>query len=200
MVRETAERPPEGERDLAMGSFMNAWSRVEMSLRLLLQQLTNTSETVSYMLAAAISDTGRMADLLVALGALNLPPEDQKELVAIRDYILIQARYRNSIVHGFWALRPNATRRPLDGVIHKSEWVRVYYLIDRTKQGQAVVQKDEKGHEKYVFNVPRLAERAAKSLRFSDRIDALAVKIYSRTKPSRRQPSIVVNRPTSGRK
>jgi hypothetical protein len=185
MAEETTEWPPEDERDLAMGSFMYAWSRVEMALHSLFRSLSGTSDAVAHAIANAIPDVGRMAELLTALGALHLTSDDQKELAEIRKYLLIQGRYRNSIVHGFWGLRPNSTKRPIDGVIHQAEWVRVYYVIDKAEMGRSVIGKDEKGHDKYVFNLPRLQERAEKALLFSSRIDALTLKLYRHMKAQR---------------
>jgi len=131
MAKETREWPPEDERDLAMGRFMNAWSRVEHSLHFLFGGLSGVSGKTGEAIAHRVPDVGRMADLLIALGALNLPEEDKKELKQIREYLLIQARYRNSIVHAMWAMRPNAEKRVVNGLIHQWEWVRIYYVIDR---------------------------------------------------------------------
>ena len=179
MIEETRKWPPEDERDLAMGRFMDAWSRAESAMRLLFEILSGTSGGVSHAIGAAIADNGRMIDLLVALGALRLSAEDQTELKDIRKYFLVLARYRNSIVHGVWGLRPNSDRREIHGVVHHLEWIRFYPVMDREELTRAVVKTDKKGHEKYIFNVPRLRERAEKALAFADRLDALSYKAHA---------------------
>jgi len=168
-----------------MGRFMHAWSQVELSLHMLFQNLSGAAGKTGQAIAHAIPDIGRMADLLTALGGLNLPEEDKKELKEIRKYLLVQARYRNSIVHAMWPLRPNIEKRPIDGLIHDKEWVRVFYVIDRSELGRAVLGVDKQAHDKFVFNVPRIQHRAKKAIELSNWVRAFALKLYRRTKAQR---------------
>jgi hypothetical protein len=186
MSAEIAELPTE-ERDLALGRFMDAWSELEANLRALLSVLSGAPAEASFSIAAAIPDTGRLRDLLLALGRLQLEDgRDQTELSEICEYLLIQNRYRNSIVHGQWLLTNNRAQTSVRGVVHPYMWVRAYTLVDKTKEFNAVLGRDVKAEDQYVFTVERLEQRVQKVRDFSGRISKLTEEIRGRVRLPKR--------------
>jgi hypothetical protein len=174
------ERLPTEARDLALGHFMDEWSQLEARLRSLLGSLAGTHFEVGFAIGSAIPDLGRMQELLQVLGDLQLKDaKDRKELKKICDYLIIQIRYRNSIVHGQWLIRNSRKRGPED---HLFEWVRVYSIIGRAKEMAAVLGRDEKGEEKWVFTIDRLNERSAKTKALSERIRKFLEGIHTRVR------------------
>jgi hypothetical protein len=108
MTDSTITALPTEERDLALGNFMDACSELEANIRQLLSVLSGAHPQTSFSIATAIPDIGRMCELLLALGELQLDdPVMQKELKDICDYLLKSSKFRNSIVHGQWIVTSN---------------------------------------------------------------------------------------------
>jgi hypothetical protein len=182
--------PPTMDRDLALGSFMDAWSQLEAMFRTLLSILSGAPPETSFSIAAAIPDVGRMNDLLLALGDIQLSDaEDRKELKAICKYLLTCSKYRNSIVHGQWVLTNNRVEpTPISASGPAYMWVRVYSIVDKTKAFNAVLGRDEDLAEKHVFTIQRLYERASKARMFAVRVSALSDRIAERVRLPKRGP------------
>jgi hypothetical protein len=174
-------------RDSALGAFMDAWSELEGSLRNLLRILSGAPSEISFSIAAAIPDNGRLKELLLALGRIQLTKiDDCIELQKICEYLLVSNRYRNSIIHGQWICTNN--REPGPEPRHRYMWVRVYQLIDKAKEFEAAVGIDKKAADQYVFTIPRLKERAQKARDFAERVKGFSEKIEGRVrKPKRRR-------------
>lgn len=167
-------------RDIALGQFMNAWSDLEGSLRILLGLLSGASPQVAQAIAAAIPDLGRMRELLMALGAAHLDDAEQKELDELCKYLTISAMYRNSIVHGQWGIVGNTIIDEDGREVMRSEWMRIYVIIDPQRESDAVAGLNTADRERYVFSISRLHERAQKAADFSKKIYAFADKIRTR--------------------
>lgn len=177
MTATSKKWPPEDQRDLSLGRFMDAWSDVEQQLRFLLQQLSGTDGAIAYAISAAVPDLGRMRDLLKAIGSIRLQGSDLAELDNICSDVQRQAQHRNTIVHGRWGLTNNVEQTPILGVIHDLKWVRVYNVVDQSIELQAVLGKNEKAQRRYVFSVARLDERSVKARSLAQRITALALRV-----------------------
>ena len=163
------EMLPTEPRDLAMGEFMNAWSELEAQLRSMLSALAGTQIEISIAIGAAIPDNGRMKELLLVLGDIQLRGDaDRAELAGICEHLSIANAYRNSIVHGQWLVRNN--REATGPGAHPYEWVRVYSIIGRSKEMAAVFGTDETSEKRWVFTIKRLTERAASAAGLADRI------------------------------
>lgn len=182
--------PAEVERDLTLGRFMDAWSQLEANLRSLLGVLSGAPPETAFSIAAAIPDNGRMHDLLLALGDLQLEEaDDRKELKELCQHLLISNRYRNSIVHGQWVLTDDRTPpSPFGFALPSKAWVRVYTMIDKIKEFFAVIGEDEKAREQYVFTVDRLKERTTSARGLSARISAFSERIKGRVRLPTRGP------------
>ncbi len=165
---------PTEPRDLAMGRFMEAWSQLEASLRDLLSALSGAPDRAAFSIAAAIPDNGRMQELLLALGNMaSIDLDEMKELKAICEHLQTSNRYRNHIVHGQW-INASDTSKPATASPYKPRmWLRVYTVIDKRKEFDAVMGWDEKARKLYVFSVARLEERALSALALADRITRL---------------------------
>jgi hypothetical protein len=177
---EDQRTPPEEERDLALGRFMDAWSMLEAEIRNLLRLLSRAPDQAAFAIAAAIPDMRRMNELLVALGELHLGSDDQAELAKICKELLISNKYRNSIVHGQWGCTNNRDSKPVGGIVYPFMWVRFYTFINKTDEFEAVLGRNKGAQKQYVFSVERLEERAQKARDFRDQISAFSERIAGR--------------------
>ena len=161
---------------------MDAWSELEASIRTLLTILSAAPPQTAFSIAAAIPDVGRLQELLLALGDIQLEePVDLKELKEICSYFLLSSKYRNSIVHGQWLLTNNRMPPPF-GLFPQFVWVRTYTIIDKTKEFMAVIGTDEKTAKRHVFTVDRLNERAEKARKFVERVKEFSERIRGRVR------------------
>ena len=173
---------PAFDRDLSLGRFMDAWSQLEANIRALLSALSAAPPETSFSIAAAIPDVGRMYDLLMALGATQLEtPEDMKELEEICDHFRISSKFRNSIVHGQWLLTNNRMPPPF-GSYPPYMWVRVYTIIDKMKEFNAVVGADEKTAQQHVFTIEHLNQRAQSARILGARVSRFSESIKTRVR------------------
>lgn len=173
--------PPTDERDMALGRFMSSWSEMESMLRELLSVLSGANQAAAYAIAAAVPDLGRAKDLLLALGeATKLNAEEMKELEGICDHLMKSGQFRNTIVHGRWIY--SSTDMIVDGkhLVHGPEWLRVYAVIGREKERNAVIGMNEGDRTKFVFSLTRLDERSVSARKLGARMYTLSKLIRDR--------------------
>lgn len=148
---------PTQERDIALGQYMDCFSRLEGALSMLfwklLQTDLQTSNTIFYELGMK-----QIVSLLVATGRAELKEADQKRLESLSERISKCTMKRNHIIHGSW--NPHISVGSKDGkpVVTHVEWVRSYTPTDPKKAKEALDKRNQKLNSKYHFTIPKMIE------------------------------------------
>jgi hypothetical protein len=116
---------PTEPRDLALGQYMDAWSRLETFILLVLRELLGTDERAVRAVAAALS-AKQLKDLLTTLGTMRLTDVGAKRLTTLCERFSKHNTKRNNIVHGGWALTTIINDAPGGKSLITTTWVRSY--------------------------------------------------------------------------
>ena len=118
------EEPPTEERDVALGQYMDAWSRLETILLELLRELLHTDDAATVAVGATLG-ARQLKDLLNALAALRMRPEGTQKMARLCNRFSGLNTKRNHIIHGRWAV---VVHLRTDG--NTVAWVRSYTPVD----------------------------------------------------------------------
>lgn len=146
------------DRDIALGQYMDCFSRLEGCLSILfwklLQTDLQTANTVFYELGMK-----QIVAILVATGRVELSLDDQRRLEALARRIGKCTAKRNHLVHGRWtrniAVGGDENDRP---IVKSVVWVRSYMPTDPKQAKEALDRRNQKLNTKYHFTVPRIIE------------------------------------------
>jgi hypothetical protein len=143
---------PQEQRDLTLGRYMDAWSRMEGFVRLIFRDLLDTDWEVATAVFASMG-TKQMKDVLLALGSIRLTPDGAKRLVNLGERLAKLNTKRNNIVHGTWVVNVLMNDAPEGRTSIVTTWVRTYTPVQ---------------HELAVFagryDMPKIGEKSAFTL------------------------------------
>ena len=149
---------PTQKRDIALGQYMDRFSRLENCLSILfwklLQTDLQTANTIFYELGMR-----QIVSLLIATGRAELTDDDQKRLESIAQRIHKCTAKRNHLVHGSWspeiAVGGDENGRP---IVAHVEWVRSYRPTDPKEAKEALDKRNQKLNSKYHFTIKKIVE------------------------------------------
>lgn len=162
---------PTDKRDMALGQYMDCFSHLEGSLRILLWKLMQTDRQTS---TTVFSQLGmkQITSLLIAIGRQVLKDADQRSLDSLCDRVSRCSTKRNLVVHGQWI--PNIVIGSKDGrpVVNSVEWVRSYMPPDPLIARKAMDVRNQKLNTKYHFTIPRLRQACKDLISLSEDVSS----------------------------
>lgn len=147
-------QPNDDRRHVALGVFMDEWSKLEMKLSILLSAALSTRLKEMPVLMNALGNHGQRA-VIDALLSPRLSKQAADELAPILERIKNNNTRRNHLVHGYWHLEIVVTDR--NGVPHPS--YRQYRRYDPSDpEIRRALDKREKSaaRKNYMFSLPRI--------------------------------------------
>lgn len=147
---------PTEPRDLALGRYMDTWSRMEGMLYFILRYLLRTDDGATQAITAALT-ARQWKDLLTAMGVQRLTDEGSKRLTNLCERFSKHNTKRNNIVHGSWALTVHVKDAGDGRSEFTTTWVRSYRPV------QQDIAKDVGRYDlpaiggKTAFTIPQMA-------------------------------------------
>ena len=152
------EEPADDERHTVLGRFMDAWSRLEHSLTIMLSDTLGIVPPLVYPITNSLGTRG-LHDVLKMLRPIGLKEVGQTRLMALLDRVKTQNTRRNSIAHGAWVLE----LRLYDwgGNIGTRRFQYRFYEPSSPEERQALADKQNPKHRdmraKYMFSIARIS-------------------------------------------
>ena len=166
--------PPENDKHIALGRFMDTWSKLELSLRQKLQGLLLSGEpVVADAVSYSVSGTALM-NMVVSLASIFLKPSDRAEYVNLSERFGKLNTKRNYLVHGFWTLELIVFLSDSEPVVQASE-VREYPPTDMATREALSDLKNQSARGRYLFplkKIEQIEKDAATLYRDFDRFHA----------------------------
>lgn len=148
------KEPMDNRRHIALGRFMDAWSKLESAIATVLCDSTGLDRKEANVLMNALGTRGQL-DVIDVLGGSGLSDAQQAELVALMGRVRTNNTRRNYIVHGNWVLEVrlyNANGKLLVR-LHQQ---RRYPVSDKTVRNALNKPENKRDRLKYVFSIPRI--------------------------------------------
>lgn len=141
-------------RDQTLGIYMDAWSRTETAMSMVLGVMLGPNPEIGRVIFASLSGAAQMREVLMALSRTTLSAADQKSLEGLCDRAKRAATKRNRIVHGRWTLQIDQNQET--GIVSSAVWARTYMPADPElfAQTQMPGQKNQSARENYAFTLP----------------------------------------------
>lgn len=148
------QEPTDDARHIALGRYMDTWSRLEAALGTMLSHATGIEYTKIHVLMNALGTRGEL-DVITVLGPVGLNVDLQAALSKLLARIKTNNTRRNNIVHGSWILEI----RILDwnGQIGTRLNQYRYYEPSDPEAEQAVhLPENRDVRDKYLFSIQRI--------------------------------------------
>jgi len=158
------EIPPENDKHIALGKFMDTWSKFEAHLRLKLEDFLLTADDATAR-AVSYSLSGKaLMDMLLNLASRHLK-RDRVPYTKLSERFGKLNTKRNYLVHGFWAIELIVFRSKDTPHVNAVE-VREYAPIDTETRDSLNDLRNQKARTKYQFTLPQInqAERDVAAL------------------------------------
>jgi len=144
-------QPTGDERHVALGKFMDAWSKVEMNIRLILSVLIDTDNETMPTVMNALGTRGQL-DVMLSLAHVKLTAQANIEIEALLERIKVNNTKRNYIVHGYWALEFKlVSQGNKPGLVHRQ-----YRVYDPSGIPLPKGAAEQAESAKYRFSIPRI--------------------------------------------
>lgn len=144
--------PDPNEKHIALGKFMDTWSKLELMLRQKLEHLLLTPDQST---ASAISNSmsGKaLADMIQTLASLHLKSKDLREYVALLERFLKINTKRNFLVHGAWVVELIVGFKDGEPNVDVFE-AREYAPVDRDEREALGDLRNQAKRSRYIFRV-----------------------------------------------
>jgi hypothetical protein len=159
--------PEREERDLALGDYMDTFSRLEVLMQAATLELLQIDEVRARPFFAALG-TKQMIDVLKAAAKTELAEEGANRVRKLCLKLADRNMRRNHIVHGKWTMHLTPTG---EGDNATCEWIRRYDHIDPSFGGDP---HDPKVLGMYTFTIPVLGKTTDHA---QEMVEALSVLI-----------------------
>lgn len=152
-----AELPPPDSKHAALGRFMDTWSKLELQLRLKLQEVILSAyppaaEAVSY----SVSGKALM-ELLFNLASVHLSSKDRAEYLTLGERFEKLNTKRNYLVHGWWTLELVVYLESDEPRVRAVE-VREYPPSDPEQREALNDLRNQSARGRYLFDVERIGQ------------------------------------------
>ncbi len=161
-----------GECDLALGSYMRGWDRLDMALFFLFHKLLGTYIPTANVIYHSGIDPRRMREIIKALGKLRLSGNDNRDLTDLLDRAKKATSKRNHIIHGSWMLDVEMRGPKGQTKAHSTRWVRHYQPSDPTASHEMFTNKNQKLLSAYRFTPQQLIEAGNAAVFLATHIEA----------------------------
>lgn len=175
---------PQEPRDLALGRYMDAWSRMEGFLYLIFTELTGADAEVSRVLYSTLN-AKPIRDVLSSLGSIRLNEDGASRLTKLCERVGKQATKRNHIIHGAWVTSViiSDTKPPSDKRIITTTWVRTYTPVQYELAKQSGRYDLPKVGEHYAFTIDQLERTTNNVLTLMGELSTFLADLPSLRKP-----------------
>lgn len=147
--------PPKGdEHHLKLGLFMDAWSRLEQIIVLVLAGLLHTDHRRARIVMAAVS-TRQLIELIKGLGYVTLSGIAHSDLVRLADRVGRLNSKRNALVHGHWVLEALVCVRRNEAVL-MTHFLRETTPTDPEVARQILNPENQKERVRHCFTLKRI--------------------------------------------
>lgn len=177
------EEPSDNSRHIALGRYLDAWSRVETGISALVRRSTGSQIGQAHILMNALGMHGAL-DVLNVMPINGISKAQHSKLCALLDRVKNQNTNRNRIVHGKWLLE----LRLFDwgGKIGVRRFQYRYYPPSDPQVIEAIrSETDKRARKKYLFSIPRVEGITAEVLRLSEELQEFMAEIDNRPKGTR---------------
>lgn len=139
---------------IALGRFMDEWSKLELTLNSLLAKILQVEPHNMPVLVNSLGTRG-LLDVLSNLGADMFDEPTTNTLVSIISRIKEANTRRNHIVHGYWMLHVCITQHDR-GFTHKIEPLRAYDPSAASSRNSLMEDPRSPEKKKYHFTISRM--------------------------------------------
>ncbi|MCF1468492.1 hypothetical protein FS764_16415 [Agrobacterium vitis] len=146
--------PTSDDHHIALGTFMDAWSRMEITVHYVFSILFKTDRVRSSYLTNSMRIPA-LSELLVSLATLELSADLQLEMNKLADRLKKLNTSRNKIVHGVWTLEAVVDIVSSEPRI-RSRLYRFYPPSDPLKANQILDLKNQKVRADHYFTVKQI--------------------------------------------
>ncbi|MDB5693711.1 MAG: hypothetical protein JWO81_2774 [Alphaproteobacteria bacterium] len=148
------EQPTNNERHTALGGFMDAWSKVEMAVSILLSEMLSTDLNNMPPLMNSLGSRGQF-DVLNELGASTFDKAAFEELEKLTNRFKANNTRRNYITHGYWLLEILVRNHGGNPALVYQQ-IRAYSPTNRLEREKLSDRRNVKERTKYYFTLTRL--------------------------------------------
>jgi hypothetical protein len=150
------EIPPENDKHIALGRFMDTWSKFELHLRNQVEMLLLTASPSSA-IAVSYSVSGKaLMNLLVSLAATRLSGHAKKEYADLSERFSKLNTKRNYLVHGSWTLELIVHLQNAEPAV-KAQEVREFPPVDSESREDLDDFRNQSSRGRYLFTLDRIA-------------------------------------------
>ena len=104
MVYVEADLPPENDKHIALGRFLDTWSKLELQLRQYVQKFLFTAHEPTARTVAYTLSQRTLSDMLLNLASMHLSGKDRAAFNKLCERYGKLNTKRNYLVHGSWVL------------------------------------------------------------------------------------------------
>jgi len=148
------KEPTDNARHIALGKFMDAWSKLENCIASSLCDATGLHRMNADVLMNALGTRGQL-EVISLLGFSGLPAAQETTLRALLGRVRNNNTRRNHIVHGSWALEAKLYDANGKAIVRLTQQRR--YPVSDPEMREALKRPENKRERaKYVFSVRRI--------------------------------------------
>jgi hypothetical protein len=150
------EIPPENDKHVALGRFMDTWSKFETQLRNQVDRLLLTADK-SASIAVSYSASGmQLMNLLASLASIHISGHAKREYANLGERFSKLNTKRNYLVHGSWTLELVVHLSNAEPAVTAQE-VREFPPVDAENRAALDDFRNQSARGRYLFTLPRIA-------------------------------------------
>jgi hypothetical protein len=183
-------QPTDQTRHVALGMFMDAWSKLELAISDLLMELLSTSSENMPALMNSLGTRGQI-DVISVLGQSALTGSQATQLIDILQSIKTNSTRRNHIVHGYWLLEMVIRDHGGRPAVTYNQY-RAYDPSDPKTALKVKDVRNSKERSKYLFSIARIDSITREIGNIMARVQALTGTLRKRAESVQKQVNLGV--------